>query len=50
MSALAALFKSVDTSVTRITCNYNVVEVLIAIAQTSFGAFTLYKTRGDQIK
>jgi hypothetical protein len=32
-----------------IACNYNVVKILVAVAQLAFALVTLYRTRGDQI-
>jgi hypothetical protein len=38
-----------DAKSTTISCDYNFLKILIALAQTIFAATTLYRTRGDQI-
>jgi hypothetical protein len=38
-----------STSRTAICCDYNIMKILISIAQMAFAISTLYRTRGDQI-
>jgi hypothetical protein len=40
-------FKLLEESSTIISCNYNFVKVLIALAQTIFATATLYRAKGD---
>ncbi|KAI9781970.1 MAG: hypothetical protein M1839_005563 [Geoglossum umbratile] len=46
---VASQFKEPRKSTTTLSCNYNLVKVLIALGQVVYATATLYRTRGNQI-
>jgi hypothetical protein len=49
LSGLTSAFRPRRTDRPVIACDYNVIKILVTIAQLAFALVTLYRTRGDQI-
>ncbi|KAJ6443560.1 metallophosphoesterase [Purpureocillium lavendulum] len=47
---LTGFFRPEEAPHTVLSCNYNVIKILVSVAQLGIAVTTLYRTQGDQIK